>query len=763
MRWRAGRRHAARSTTRSASRARPRRAAARTRSSSTSTATIAADGAGHRGARAHRAGAVRGARGARGALPRRRAPGPVLLADDGARRRHRRAERRQPAQRPADPGELRAAQRSRRPQRAAGARLHLLLERAARTTSTSSAGPSGWSPGRSRRRGSTSPTRTSSAPTSTPSGWPRPASSLGSSLARRARRRRRRPDARRCATVDARRRSTTPTVERARAGRAPSGPRARSAPSSTSADWCDDELARRRRSTAPRSRFDRRLRPLARASTAPRSTSARPRHEVITRRIASRRRTRTRRKRLRARGRGPARAAHAARRSASLSSPTSTATATSPARASCPATASRGCRCRRSSPAAAARQGATSSCQRPRFLAITRVRAAQHRLPRGRPLPHQPGHPPGRADRGQPACRRRGQAVLRAAATCTRSTDGDRASTSASAAARRSTRRCTTCFRLQNVATKRRDRITSDEEERQRQGYEIRTGVRFAELRRAGRASRTATVDGGDDVAGDARPTATPRRSGGSTSAGRRRKNRDQLGFVLDTERGYWARNEQAALDDPDDPMSQRAASASIPYVEDRRNCLLLEPDRAARPRQMASLAGGAQARDPGRVPARGHRARRRAAADARRPPPAPASTRRPKAAPASCAGCSTTRTRSPRSRARRSRSATSTPTPARTCAARPARTRGLRGGLLRLPAELRQPARPPAPRPPARSATCCCSSRGATVEVVAGRDTRATSTSRAPAPRCDSELERRLARLPRRAAASRCRRTRRS
>ena len=41
-------------------------------------------------------------------------------------------------------------------------------------------------------------------------------------------------------------------------------------------------------------------------------------------------------------------------------------------------------------------------------------------------------------------------------------------------------------FRLQNVSTVRRDRITSDEEERQRKGYELISGVHFA--RRHGRA-----------------------------------------------------------------------------------------------------------------------------------------------------------------------------------------------------------------------------------------------------------------------------------
>ena len=46
----------------------------------------------------------------------------------------------------------------------------------------------------------------------------------------------------------------------------------------------------------------------------------------------------------------------------------------------------------------------------------------------------------------------------------------------------------TDLLRLQNVATRRRDRISSDEEERQRQGYEVRTAVQFAEV--DGRAAR---------------------------------------------------------------------------------------------------------------------------------------------------------------------------------------------------------------------------------------------------------------------------------
>ena len=141
-------------------------------------------------------------------------------------------------------------------------------------------------------------------------------------------------------------------------------------------------------------------------------------------------------------------------------------------------------------------------------------------------------------------------------------------------------------FRLQNVATRRRDKINSDEEERMRQGFEIRTAVRFAEhdgrpLYRLGRVERAgetlATLSYGH--------TATLWRI---NLGWQRRKDKAQYGFVLDTERGYWARNEQA-VDDPDDPMSPRA-SRVIPYVEDRRNCLLFEPAEQQSATVMASL-----------------------------------------------------------------------------------------------------------------------------------------------------------------------------
>lgn len=141
-------------------------------------------------------------------------------------------------------------------------------------------------------------------------------------------------------------------------------------------------------------------------------------------------------------------------------------------------------------------------------------------------------------------------------------------------------------FRIQNVSTKRKDRINCDEEERQRQGYEIKTGVRFSD--HEGRPSyRLSTVEHPREgnlaklVYGSA---ATIWR----INLGWKRSDQ-QTGFVLDTERGYWGSNNAAIEKDEDDPMTARSVRV-IPFVEDRRNCLLFEPVGNLAANQMASL-----------------------------------------------------------------------------------------------------------------------------------------------------------------------------
>lgn len=145
-------------------------------------------------------------------------------------------------------------------------------------------------------------------------------------------------------------------------------------------------------------------------------------------------------------------------------------------------------------------------------------------------------------------------------------------------------------MRMQNVSTKRRDRINSDEEERIRMGYKIATAVRF-ERNGQRTTTRTATVTASDGME-MLRLTYGHAATIWRINWGWRRSRPDQPpGFVLDIERGYWARNETAMEGDDTtvDPMSE-SKQRIVPYVEDHRNCLLIEPLLALSQEQLASL-----------------------------------------------------------------------------------------------------------------------------------------------------------------------------
>ncbi|MFH1465603.1 MAG: DEAD/DEAH box helicase [Pseudomonadota bacterium] len=149
-------------------------------------------------------------------------------------------------------------------------------------------------------------------------------------------------------------------------------------------------------------------------------------------------------------------------------------------------------------------------------------------------------------------------------------------------------------FRMQNVATRRRDRINSDEEERFRLGYEVRTGLRFED--REGRPSRQVGTLRGADGAVLANLTYGDAATLWRINLGwRKRKKEDAApGFELDLERGYWV-SRPPADDDPDDPSTPRRARV-IPYVEDHRNALVIEPAEPLDARTMASLQAALKA-----------------------------------------------------------------------------------------------------------------------------------------------------------------------
>lgn len=142
-------------------------------------------------------------------------------------------------------------------------------------------------------------------------------------------------------------------------------------------------------------------------------------------------------------------------------------------------------------------------------------------------------------------------------------------------------------FRLQNVSTTRRDKINSDEEERQRRGYDIRTAIRFQE-QEGKRHATVANIDTPDGLLGmlSYGQSATIWR----INFGLLRRENDQQGFLLDPQRGKWGRETDAVTDPSRAQARESSYHRVIPYVEDSRNCLLFEPAFRATPAQMASL-----------------------------------------------------------------------------------------------------------------------------------------------------------------------------
>lgn len=129
-------------------------------------------------------------------------------------------------------------------------------------------------------------------------------------------------------------------------------------------------------------------------------------------------------------------------------------------------------------------------------------------------------------------------------------------------------------FEMTTVKGKRVERITCDEEERTREGYELSLQYRFAPgsdgqpmLDRA----RT-TLDGGEELCEVAvAPQADLWR------VNRKWRRSDSRGFTLETTTGYWA--QKPGEEGPKDVEINQTISGVHPFVHDTRNLLLLKTD----------------------------------------------------------------------------------------------------------------------------------------------------------------------------------------
>jgi superfamily II DNA/RNA helicase/very-short-patch-repair endonuclease len=169
--------------------------------------------------------------------------------------------------------------------------------------------------------------------------------------------------------------------------------------------------------------------------------------------------------------------------------------------------------------------------------------------------------------------------------------------------------RCTSCdgeldagitnlLRLTNVKTQKRERINCDEEERLRQGYDVRTAISMPTGSDApGVQSATASLDGEPLVSLTFIRSAQLWRI---NRGWRRRANQELLGFMIDPSQGNWLSDHQekklleAESDDTDggtlpEPEGTSAVRV-VPYVSDFRNALLVRPAKPLAIEVMASL-----------------------------------------------------------------------------------------------------------------------------------------------------------------------------
>lgn len=129
-------------------------------------------------------------------------------------------------------------------------------------------------------------------------------------------------------------------------------------------------------------------------------------------------------------------------------------------------------------------------------------------------------------------------------------------------------------YRIENVATQPAERITANDEERQRQGYELQTTFEWAVRDHAIDVRRGVAADADGEIIRLAYgPGATITRLNKGL---RRRANRTQFGFNIDPVSGYWAKNEDEGDEAADPTASPR--QWIVPSVQDRKNALLLQP-----------------------------------------------------------------------------------------------------------------------------------------------------------------------------------------
>ena len=148
-------------------------------------------------------------------------------------------------------------------------------------------------------------------------------------------------------------------------------------------------------------------------------------------------------------------------------------------------------------------------------------------------------------------------------------------------------------YRIETVETLPVERISINDEDRQRQGFELQTTYRFLPGPDGRTQQHKAVVQTGEDALAEL--TYAPAARIWRINRGwRRRKDKNQLGFYINPISGTWSKQDDPNSEDDkstdEGTMDKVANQRIVPFVEDHRNLLILQPVKQLSIEAMATV-----------------------------------------------------------------------------------------------------------------------------------------------------------------------------
>ena len=143
-------------------------------------------------------------------------------------------------------------------------------------------------------------------------------------------------------------------------------------------------------------------------------------------------------------------------------------------------------------------------------------------------------------------------------------------------------------YQIEQVTTKRADRITSDDEERQRLGYELITTYEFPKENGDVKVAKAQVTFGGQPLLELSYAPAT--QISRVNLGWRRRENKNDMGFPIHPINGQWGGEKDMRGDAADDEAPEVGFVKITPYVQDRKNALLVRFLGDWQPQQLVSV-----------------------------------------------------------------------------------------------------------------------------------------------------------------------------